>query len=150
MDIYVILWFVLLIAPICTILHEFGHVLGAKSMKADSITLSIGAGKSICGFSCNHIHNSIHTLFFLGGLAYSERNKPYKPAEIIWITLCGPVGNGVAATVFYGLFGFTNVFVQLFILFNIWLAIVNMIPFKLKEKQTDGYTIVKTAYTNFK
>lgn len=150
MDIHVILWLVLFIAPISTILHEFGHVLGAKSMNADSITFSIGAGKTVYTFSYKQIHISVHTLFFLGGLAYSERNVPYKPIEVIWITLCGPVSNGIVAAVIYVLFGFSNVYFQLFILFNIWLAVVNMIPFKLKDKHSDGYTIVKMAYTNLK
>ncbi|WP_106497357.1 site-2 protease family protein [Lentibacillus sp. Marseille-P4043] len=153
MDIYVLLWLLFFIAPISTVLHECGHMLGARLVKADQITLAVGVGKKMYHFSHKQYRVSIHALFFLGGLAYSERNKPYKPMEIVWITICGPFINGIAACLVYLLFGFANGYVQLFILFNIWLAIVNIIPFKLKEKHSDGYTIVKTvsqAYTHFK
>ncbi|GGB33889.1 hypothetical protein F3157_04880 [Virgibacillus dakarensis] len=153
MDIYLLLWLVLFTAPVSTMLHELGHVLGAKWAKADSITLSVGAGKKLITFSFKQIQIDVFTLFFLGGSAYSERNIPYKPMEKICISLAGPVSNGLAAAIVCVLFGSSNVFVQVLILFNIWLAVINIIPFKLNGKQSDGYTIVKTVsqtYTNFK
>ncbi|MEN1969111.1 site-2 protease family protein [Lentibacillus sp. N15] len=144
MDIYVVLLLIFIIAPISTFVHELGHVFGAKWAKADSIILSLGSGKKIAALSYKQIQFSIHTLFFLGGLAYNKRDKPYKPMEIIWISLCGPIGNGIAATVVFCLVGFSYGPVRAFVLFNIWLGLINMIPFRLNGKQSDGYTIVQT------
>lgn len=145
MDIYVVLWLVLIIAPISTFLHEGGHVLGAKWRKADSIHLSIGSGKQVATFSYKQIRISLHSLFFLGGMAYNERNSPYQRTEIIFISLCGPLSNGVAAAAVFGLAGFSWMPVRAFILFNLWLLVINLIPFSLRGKQSDGYTIMKTV-----
>jgi len=150
MNIYLVLLLVFIIAPISTLLHELGHVLGAKWSKADSIILSIGSGYKIAAFSCKRIRVSLHLLFFLGGMAYNERNKPYKSREIIIISLCGPVSNVIAAAVVFYFAGFSYGFVRAFILFNIWLAVINLIPFHLNGKQSDGYTIVKAILNRYK
>ncbi|WP_188453748.1 site-2 protease family protein [Virgibacillus oceani] len=144
MDTYLIAYLILLIAPVSTVIHELGHIIGAKLVKADSVTLSIGSGKSVCKFNIKRLHIRLHALYFIGGIAYSERSIPYKTGEIIWITLCGPVFNGIFAMLVSVLFDLTNGFYQLLVLFNCWLAIVNIIPFRLKEKQSDGYTIIQT------
>ncbi|WP_099158414.1 site-2 protease family protein [Virgibacillus ndiopensis] len=148
MDIYLIACLILFIAPISTIFHELGHIVGAKLVKAESVTLSIGTGNEVYNFNHKRIQIRLHALYFLGGVAYSERNIPYKSGEIIWITLCGPIFNGVVAILVSVLFDLTNGFSQLLVLFNSWLAIVNIIPFKIKEKQSDGYTIIQTISRN--
>lgn len=145
MNVYVVLWLVFVIAPISTFLHEFGHVLGAKWLKADSIRLSIGHGKQIATFSWKQIHVSLRALFFLGGMAYNERNDPYNKIEVIFISICGPLSNAIAATVIFVLAGFSWIPVRFFIMFNIWLLVINLIPFSIKGKQSDGYTIWKTV-----
>lgn len=144
MDIYIVLWLVLVVAPVSTFLHEVGHVLGAKWRKADLIRLSIGAGKQIAFFSWKQIRVYFHLLFFLGGIAYNKRNEPYNRIEIIFISLCGPLSNAIAAAISFSLGGYSLLPVRLFILFNLWLLAINLIPFNVRGKQSDGYMIWKT------
>ncbi|HLR66365.1 hypothetical protein [Virgibacillus alimentarius] len=144
MDIYLLLFLVFVVAPISMVIHESGHLIGAKTMRADHITLSIGLGKMIGSLSFKKIHIKFHTVFFLGGLLKSERTPTYKPLEIIWVTICGLLSSGLFTILFYLLYNiYTNYYIQLLFLFNGWLFIVNTIPFKIKGKQSDGYMIYK-------
>lgn len=144
MDIYLFLFLVFIVAPIGTLIHESGHLIGARTIQADQVTLSIGRGKQIGSFSLKRIRIDIHAIFFLGGLAQSERDPPYKPTEIIWITFCGLLSSSIFAIIFYLLYHtYSNYYIQLLFLFNGWLAVVNSIPFKMKGKQSDGYMICK-------
>jgi len=142
--IIVLLYLVLIVAPISTFLHELGHALGAKFVKADQITLLIGAGKPLKTITVRKIEFVIHNLFFIGGLTKSERKYPYKKIEMIWITALGPMMNAFIALLSYLLYLFyPNIFLYLLFMFNSWLALVNIIPFKIKGNQTDGYTILQ-------
>lgn len=144
MDIYLLLYLVFIIAPAGAVIHEGGHLLGAASVQANHISLSIGTGREIISFSCRQVRITIHLFFFLGGLAQSEREKPYTPLEIIWITVAGILSSGLFAVIFYLVYNtYGNAYVNLFYLFNGWLAVANSIPFKMKDKQSDGYVIYK-------
>src|SRR5690625_24661 len=147
MDIFLFLYLVFVVAPIGTIIHECGHLFGAGTTQADQITLSIGQGKQVISFSGKKMHITIHAIFFLGGLAQSKRNSPYKSVEIIWVTFCGLLSSGIFAVFFYFLYNaYPNPYIQLLFLFNAWLAVVNSIPFKIKGIQSDGYTICKVIF----
>lgn len=142
--IIVIIYLVLIVAPISTFMHELGHALGAKFVKADQITLLIGVGKPLKTVTMRKIEFVIHKLFFTGGLTKSERKYPYKKIEMIWITALGPMMNAIIALFSYFLYLFyPNIFLYLLFLFNSWLSVVNIIPFKIKGNQTDGYTILQ-------
>lgn len=142
-----LLFLLFVVAPIGTIVHESGHAIGAKLVKADTINLSIGLGKEIGTFSFKNLRMTVHLFFFLGGFVQSNRKPAYRSLEIICITAFGSVNNGIFAILFYLLNGiYYNQYIQILFLFNLWLAIVNMIPFKLKGKQSDGYMILKTLF----
>lgn len=144
MDIYLWLYLVIIVAPAGVLFHEMGHVLGAKIISADYIRLSIGIGKIVKTISLKKIRVTIQAIFFLGGSTQSERKTPYKSLDIIIMTVLGPISSGVFAFIFYVLYNiFPNHYLQLLFLFNLWLAFVNIIPFKIKRKQSDGYTILK-------
>lgn len=144
MTIYILVYLIFIVAPIGTIVHEIGHAAGAKSCKANKVKLSVGSGKVVHCFSYKNARIMIHRLFFLGGMAYSERDVPYNPLERVWIAVCGPISNFLAVGVLY-LFTtlYPNHYLSLLLLFNLWVAIVNTIPFQIKGKQSDGYTIYK-------
>lgn len=114
-------------------------------MRADSINLSIGLGKKLGTLSVKNLTITIHLFFFLGGFVQSNRKPAYRTLEIICITAFGSFSNGIFSILFYLLNNiYYNQYIQLLFLFNLWLAIVNMIPFKIKGKQSDGYTILQT------
>lgn len=147
MDIYLFLYLVFVVAPVGTIVHECGHLLGAGTVQADKITLSIGRGKQMISFSLKRIRITVYAIFFLGGQARSKRKTSYKPMEIIWVTFCGLLSSSLFAVLFYFLYNaYSSPYIKLLFLFNGWLAIVNSIPFKINGMQSDGYTICKEIF----
>ncbi|SDQ53136.1 hypothetical protein SAMN05216232_1940 [Virgibacillus subterraneus] len=144
MNISLLLYLLFVVAPIGTVLHEAGHVIGAKSLKADRMRLTIGSGKIVSSFFISKVQVTIRVIFFLGGLASSERKRIYKPHELIWIALCGPLTNGLTAFLLYLLnTAYPSNYLLLLLLFNLWIGLINLVPFRFKDKQSDGYTIVK-------
>ncbi|MEK3908478.1 site-2 protease family protein [Oceanobacillus profundus] len=144
MSLYLFVCLVLIIAPICTFIHELGHACGAKLVKADRIKINLGIGKRQWTSAMNNLELTWRSVYFIGGVTKTERERPYNNSEIIWITFFGPMFNGVAATFIYIILEVnTNGLLQLFFWFNVWMAVVNLIPFKFKGKQTDGFTIFR-------
>ena len=146
MGVYLFLLFLFfVVAPIGTIIHESGHVIGAKIVKADNINLSIGLGRKIGTLSFGNFQITVNMLFFLGGYVQSHREPSYRSLEIICITAFGSINNALFALLFYLLYGiYYNHYIYLLFLFNLWLAFVNIIPFKISGKESDGYAILKT------
>lgn len=146
-NIIILFYLILIVAPIGIIVHEIGHVVGAKIVKADKIYFSVGTGRRLICIVYQNIHLSLYALLFAGGHTSSERKRPYNKLEICCISILGPINNIFIALICYLLFDFNaNRYVQLLVLFNLWLAFVNLIPFKWKTRQSDGYSILK-AFT---
>jgi Zn-dependent protease len=144
MDIYLILYLLFVVGPFSTIIHEAGHAFAARTAKADHILLSIGYGKKIYEKSFHIFQLSIRRFFFLGGFATSSRNTPFTPSEKIWISIMGPLTSALLAFTFYFLYYlFPSSYFFLFFLFNVWLAIINLLPLNLRGKQSDGYKILQ-------
>ena len=143
----IIIWFLLLIAPLTLFIHEFGHSIGAYLVKSDKIQLFIGVGKRIFSFHISKISIHIHTIYMLGGHTASERNPFYTKSEQIIISLFGPLLNGVMGILGTVLFYGSNSSVLLFFnLFNIWLCVINLIPYRIGDRQSDGYVVLKTMF----
>lgn len=143
-NLIILFYLVLIVAPISTVLHELGHVLGAKSVNADKVTLRIGRGKPLITQNRGRIRLIINRHFFIGGLTESEREPPYSRKEKMWITFLGPAVNGIFAVIsFLFLYIYPNKYLTLFLLFNVWMAVGNFLPFRIGEGRTDGYTILQ-------
>lgn len=144
MDVYLLLFLFFIVAPIGTFIHETGHAFGAKMVKADQMLVTIGQGKRIATFNWSNICIHLHLLYFMGGSNASNCQIPYKVKDIIWITICGPLNNIVFALGFYLLYIIMpSPYMYILFLFNVWIAFINIIPFKIKQKQSDGYIIFK-------
>ncbi|HLR73976.1 MAG TPA: site-2 protease family protein [Virgibacillus sp.] len=144
MNLNLLLFLIFIVAPIGTVIHELGHVIGASLVKSDRIMLSIGTGKKLGTISLKNVDISIHTLFFLGGYTYYERKDTYQSNELIWMTILGPISSCLFAYIFYYCYQVApNSYFKLLFLFNAWLTIVNIVPFKFRRKSSDGYIIVK-------
>ena len=134
-----------IIVPMGTLIHELGHAAAALIAKADSVLLHIGTGKPFKTYVFNRLTIHLHSIFFIGGLTRSERKRTYNPKEKIWIALGGPLSNAIFVVLFILLFYPThNPFIQLFLLFQAWMLVINIIPFKWKGKKSDGYIIFQT------
>nr|WP_170840650.1 site-2 protease family protein [Oceanobacillus limi] len=142
-----LLYLFLIVAPLCTFIHEVGHLIGARMLKADQISMSIGSGKSLYTFKTKRIRISVQPSLLLSGATSSERLRPYSSLEIAFITLCGPLCNILFCILFMILHTFyMNDYLFLFMFLNGWIAIFNIIPFKVKDKQSDGYIIIKQIF----
>lgn len=145
MTLFLLLFLFFIVAPIGMIIHEFGHAIGAIITKADRVILTIGLGNCMLTFNIKHINVKVHALYFLGGYTKTERRLAYTKTDVFWTTLFGPLNNGLFSLAFYCLYVvFLNPYIKLLFLFNLWLAVVNLIPFKYKGKQSDGYILLNT------
>lgn len=144
MGIYLLLYLIFIAAPIGTLTHEAGHVIGARTLHADNANLSLGTGKKVSEFFFQKVRITIYAMFFIGGMVSSDRKNDYKPHEIIIIALCGPLSNGIFSCLLYILYQlFPSNYLLLLLLFNLWIAIINLVPFQFKGKKSDGYTVYK-------
>lgn len=147
MTFHLIAYLFLLVAPIGMIIHECGHALGAILTRATHTTVTIGSGKQIYMITFKRVTLKIHALYFLGGSTETDSTHLNVRHHIFWITLLGPLNNGLFAIIFYYLNHiFGSPYLNLLCLFNTWLAIVNIIPFKFKEKQSDGYILLHSLH----
>ncbi|MCT2537437.1 hypothetical protein NC661_00600 [Aquibacillus koreensis] len=142
MDWINILFFLLVIAPLCVLIHECGHALGGLIVKADQVRLEFGIGWKIKEFAWKKVQVVLYTFLFIGGLAQSTRNIPFTRMEVAIISVSGPLLNTIIAFLVICL-ETTSVLGQLFMFFNLWLAFINVIPFKWKQKKSDGYIIMQ-------
>src|SRR5690625_7926 len=128
--------FICFIAPFSLLFHEVGHVVGARIMKATSIRLTIGIGKRLWNLQLENVQIIVHRFFLINSLTSTVRDEPFRRTEKIMITMMGPIFSGLLATVFYLLYLLleSNYMMQISFLFNIWLVIINIIPFKIGQK----------------
>ncbi len=148
---YQFIFLIFAIAPLSTFFHELGHALAAKQVKAEVVTLRIGKGKQLFRIEIRELQIEIFSLFFMGGHTVSSRSPSYKLNELIYITLLGPLLNGIIAFLLILINRIEPFkFIELAIWFNLWLFFVNMIPIRIKDKHTDGYIVYKLLWKQLK
>lgn len=144
MDGYIVVYLILFVAPLSALIHESGHMIGSILTGSNHVHLSIGHGREIASFSTEKLHISIHLCFFLSGQAISKRNRPYKTWELVFISICGPLNNVIFVFLFYIIYNsMPSKYILLLLFFNGWLALTNIIPYKVNKKQSDGYIVME-------
>lgn len=140
--------FVLFLAPMSLLIHEVGHIFGAKVKKASKIQLTIGSGKPLGKFSLQNVLIHLRLVYMFGSYTSTIREKPFTRDEKLFITLMGPIFNGILALFLYGTHSIysENNIILLALLFNVWLFIVNLIPYKFGMKQSDGYLVYQLLF----
>lgn len=139
----IFLLLVFFIAPISLLFHEIGHVMGAKWANASSIQLTIGVGKKLWAGSISNLQITVRSLFMINSFTSTTRKNPYQRKEKIMITMMGPLFSGLLAIIIYGVYFIfiPSQMMYIFFLFNLWLVFINVLPFKIGQKQSDGYII---------
>ncbi|WP_041544168.1 site-2 protease family protein [Oceanobacillus iheyensis] len=155
MNLIDIVVFLFIIAPIITLIHEIGHVSGSFVYKATHIFIHIGFGKPIMKKNIRKLQFNINSFYILGGGSFYHFNYDLLPYQRAIIAFLGPLFNIIVFLLLLFQFGIDseNLLISLAIWFNLWLAIVNLIPFKWKEKSSDGLAIwlaIRDIYTNSK
>ncbi|KHE72614.1 site-2 protease family protein, partial [Halobacillus sp. BBL2006] len=125
-------------------IHELGHVLAALAFRTEQSTINVGSGIPLIKGKIGKVRFNIRCLVFHGAHSINERKDEFSDHQKAWICLGGPLLNAI---VFFLLF-LTPSFdrfspVTLFYLFNGYLAIANLIPFRIKEKKSDGYRFIQ-------
>ncbi|KGX86016.1 M50 family metallopeptidase [Pontibacillus litoralis] len=148
MELVLVLIFV--IAPISLLSHELGHAIVAYQLRAHHISLQLGVGPLIYQKKGTTTDIMIRLLYFVGAMAIYERNRPFSRKEQAFISLGGPLANGILAFLCICLVYWVEMDgLYLFSGFNLWIAIINLLPFKWKERESDGYVVVKALYYLF-
>ena len=139
-----LIYLILIIAPISLIVHELGHAFAAYFLKADKIIVTLGIGKKLKTFKVKNINIIIHLCLMLNAYTCSERHNKFTKKEFSIITIMGPVMSLFMSIFFYYAYAILETeFIFYFFLFNIWLTISNLIPFKIGQRQSDGYVFLK-------
>lgn len=146
MDLFLIVYLIIFVAPISLLLHELGHVIGAILIKSETIKLVIGSGKEVIQINgSSTLQISIHQWFFWGAFTESVQSSPVQPRKVVIVAVLGPAFSLLWAFLFYYVTSFiAHPLLQLFFFFNLWIGVINILPFKIGIKQSDGYTIIRT------
>lgn len=135
--------FVFLAVPFSLFIHELGHALTSLLFGAHDVTVRIGKGNCLYKLKRTRFSLIIHMNVFIHYMTEYKRNKPFTKREQLMIVLMGPMSNGIIGYCSYILYK-DNTLLSFFLfcaLFNWWLMITNLIPFKIGQKSSDGYTI---------
>ncbi|KGX83268.1 site-2 protease family protein [Pontibacillus marinus] len=145
-------WLLLLfiIVPLGLFLHELGHGFFAFIRNVSSIHIGIGRGKEIFSFQMGRIHVHISLFFFIGAFASYSSEEAFTYMDKIMISLGGPLFSMAAFWLsWWGFLTIQTNFLFTLMLFNGWLAFINLIPYKVKDKKSDGYTIIEAVIARF-
>src|SRR5690625_964666 len=135
------------IAPVSLLFHEIGHAIGAKWMKVATIRITIGIGKTMWEGSLLNIQITIKKVFVFNSFTAMIGERPLQNKEKVFISLMGPIFSGILAFLLYLIYiAVPMSTIYLFYLFNLWLVVINLFPFKIGQKQSDGYTIYKLLF----
>ncbi|WP_146817802.1 site-2 protease family protein [Halobacillus faecis] len=143
---------IFMVAPLSLFIHELGHLFPGLYFRADQSVLHLGRGKVIGQWKRSRIKVYIHLFFFQGAYSMNERKPPFKDSEKAWISIGGPLFNAITAFVLFLWFKEQGGgLLRISFLFNTYLALMNLIPFSVKGKASDGYrlwSIVKRRFLN--
>ncbi|MCP3025804.1 site-2 protease family protein [Halobacillus sp. A5] len=139
------IWLLLLfvIAPIGLVIHETGHIIAGFLCGARYSVLSVGAGNSILRIKFQKLHIIVGRIYFLGGYSINVKDPDFSCLQKVWISLAGPFANSIVFLCFMNIkLGYENE-VLLFSFFNLYMAVINMIPFKIGKRKSDGYLVLE-------
>jgi len=139
------LLFFYVVVPLVHLIHEAGHVSMAKIHKVKKTEIGIGIGPKIADFNFKGTQIRINIIPFLGGYSSNDLTRELSHKEIAWISIGGPLFNLFSILLvlpFWTPFQFS--FSALFVYFSLWIGIVNLIPFKLGEKCSDGWQVASS------
>jgi Zn-dependent protease len=141
----------LTILPITIIIHEFGHFFCALACNVKKIKVSLGIGKKIGHLKYKELMFVIHILP-LGGKTHYEMHTNNRLSQVI-ISIGGPFLNGIVAflLLMQGIGSgeqYITLWFQWLAVFNLWMFVVNSIPFKIGKYYSDGWAAFYTIKTS--
>ncbi|RWZ60215.1 hypothetical protein EQV77_02670 [Halobacillus fulvus] len=131
-------------APLSLFAHELGHVMMARLCRAEQSEIRIGTGRELFALVTGRMRVQVGWIFFHGAHSVNTRKQEFNRFEKAMISVGGPlINSGCAALIM--LTPLHDLSRQFVILgwFNVYLTVINLIPFSLKGKKSDGYTVWK-------
>ncbi|MDX5474859.1 MAG: site-2 protease family protein [Bacillaceae bacterium] len=143
--------FVLVGIPIIHLVHELGHVLVARIFQVKKTRIVLGMGEPLVNLTLFGTKLEINRIYMFGGYSTNDEsgNLPYFQQALI--SFGGPALNILLIFASIPLITRESVyFFTLFISFNIWIALSNLIPFKFGDKRSDGWIIATSLYNGIR
>lgn len=140
--------FIVVMVPLSLFWHELGHVIGGKLVRATHITVTLGLGKPLFRLNVGNMTFDVRRIFFVHSLTETKKNDSLSKREIVIVSMMGPLNSLVFGLCFYAVhqLAMPSFVIYLMFLFNIWIGIINLLPFKWKSRHSDGYAIVKALF----
>jgi membrane-associated protease RseP (regulator of RpoE activity) len=138
------------IVPITNFIHEWGHILLARWLKVTGTMLELGVGPKIFSFRLLGCQCQINAVYFLGAQSFNESDEEVSNWNKGLIALGGPFGNLLIAFLLSVSITNEDKIIWLFMLFNFWVGFVNLLPFKLFKKESDGFVFTKMLFLEMK
>ena len=140
------------------LLHEIGHLSFAKLVGGDPKRMILGKGHEILRFKAYKIKIILNNKFNSGLALATFSNLSYYKLRLLIYTLGGVVTNGIMAYLFFLIYDFNLNYLTLkevsfpsaFIVANLVLAILNLIPFYTNyhgvKLPSDGLNLLKIPF----
>ncbi len=125
------------VAPLGLLIHELGHVIPTILLGRGEAVLHLGTGSVLFRGDWGRFHLRVHRIFFLGGHTESSCNERYNRWQKGAVTLGGPSLNMLVFLFSFSLLQIEEL--HIFMLFNLYLAVFNLLPYSWKGKCSDGY-----------
>lgn len=140
-------FFMLFAVPLSVLIHELGHALAAKRCGAQGLKIYIGSGKELCSYSIGTIKVTFHLIWMFGGATSSDIPVTLNRSKEAFVALLGPVFSLCFACVLLLIqWIYPSPITGLSMLFNLWIGGVNLIPFKIGAKHSDGFTVIQSLF----
>ncbi len=141
-----ILFFFFIVVPLVHLIHESGHVLVAKLFRVSGTQIVIGVGRSIGNITISDTIIKCNLIPFLGGYSTNDKEGHLTYGQQACISIGGPMLNFLSIIVVLPFLNvFTHFLIDFFIYFSLWIGIVNLIPFKVGDKKSDGWQIAASV-----
>lgn len=143
-------YFVFVILPILTIIHELGHVCAALVFKQEVVKIKMGSGKKL--FSIHKL--DVHLFYFWNGVCLFKIKEGLSVRKVIVIFLMGAVFNLVAGFILMWIRShgyFNNIFESIvfkdLISTSFVFGLSNLLPIRFRTFHFDGHQIMSLIKT---
>ncbi len=145
-----ILLVIFVLFPLATLLHELGHHLTARLTGIKETQIRVGIGPPILHINNRLLKLECRLFYFIGAHTFSGQIDETTSFNRFFITLNGPLVNAVTAGWLWGFYGSDTSLLgntlTLFAFINLWIAIGNLLPFKIRNRKSDGYIVLESLW----
>ncbi|WP_261133852.1 site-2 protease family protein [Bacillus sp. Marseille-Q3570] len=149
---HIVLLIVLVLFPLATFIHELGHYLTARLTGLKDSRMQLGIGPRVLHINNQFLCIEYRLFYFIGAHTLSGEMDETSSLNRFLITLNGPLINAVTAFFIFGFYpmDFSSILdkaLSIFAYINIWIAIGNLLPYKIKGRKSDGFILLESLWS---